>query len=258
MEAEAEAEPEEMEAYKVAGSLAKIRTELVDVQSTADAARATLAEAAELLLEDIDATEIIFSYAFTVVPTPRDPNPEVTLSAAAKLIDSMFSEDPLLPGAVDTACDLVATLYTTPPPVTAALQEASRTLEALTDDHKNAGHIFSNCALNLGIQLGDNTWQAWSYHKNNASQLASTAATRLRSAILEAIHAVRVRGGERMREAWRRNQILSTVMEHVEAALTAIRQMRDAVAAEEQIVLTAIHAATVAPLREARVPRGPD
>ncbi|KAG8063004.1 hypothetical protein GUJ93_ZPchr0003g16826 [Zizania palustris] len=230
-----------MMAHRVAGVLANIRTRLVDVQSNADAVRATLAEAAELLLEDIDTTEIIFSYAFTVVPTPRHLNPNVTLCAAAKLIDSMFSEDPLLPGAIDTACDLVATLSTTPPPVTGALQSACRILKDMTVDHNNAGHIFYNCALNLGIQQGDQTWQAWSYHKSNASQLAITAETMLRLAILEAIHAAGcVRGGERMREAWKRNQILSTVMEHVEAALTAVRQMCDAIAAEEQIVRTAI------------------
>uniref|UniRef100_A0A0E0GP51 Uncharacterized protein n=1 Tax=Oryza nivara TaxID=4536 RepID=A0A0E0GP51_ORYNI len=74
---------------------------------------------------------------------------------------------------------------------------------------------------------------------------AAAAETRLISAIWEARHAVRVhrdyQAQSRRREvAWEAKQILSTATEEVDAASVAVRRMRDALAAEEQIVREAI------------------
>ncbi|KAF0922456.1 hypothetical protein E2562_036572 [Oryza meyeriana var. granulata] len=84
------------------------------------------------------------------------------------------------------------------------------------------------------------------------------AETRLSSAISEAQIAVRAhrlykqlpspRQGVRRREAWKVEKNVSTAIGEVVVSLVAVRRMRDAVVAEEQIVRDAIDAAG---------PRGP-
>ncbi|KAL5218198.1 hypothetical protein ABZP36_018882 [Zizania latifolia] len=244
VEAEAEAEAEDIYwmdmTQEAADDLAEIYTRLAVVLSNADATRATLAEADELLQEDIDATEILVAHALTIVPASYDPYYEATLGGAAKLVASVFSEAPLLPGAVGAARDLVATVYAIPPSVTGTLMEARGELSVLIDEHFSAGLRFAYCTPDLGIQEGDETWLAWSAHKDNAYDKAMKTETSLMTATWEAIMAVRLPGGERMREAWKMKQSLHIAIEEVDAALVCIRQTRNAVKAEEQIVRNAI------------------
>ncbi|KAL5218023.1 hypothetical protein ABZP36_018707 [Zizania latifolia] len=226
---------------QAADDLAEIYTRLAVVLSNADATRATLAEADELLQEDIDATEILVAHALTIVPARYDPYYEATLCGAAELVANVFSMAPLLPGAVGAARDLVATVYATPPSVTGTLMEAKGELSVLIDEHYTAGLRFAYYTPDLGIQEGDETWLAWNDHKYNAYDQAMKTETSLMSATWEAIMAVRLCSSEeRMREAWKMKQSLHIAIEEVDAALVCIRQTRNAVKAEEQIVRNAI------------------
>ncbi len=225
--------------------LAELPAPLAMVLSYADAARATLDEAAGLLREEIQATELLLAHAFSAI-APRD-GPD-HLAAAAKLVARVFSDAPLLPGAIRAAMDLVASVYALPPPHAGTLEDARLILGKVFDDHHDATWLFrlyANCTPNYGIQPGDETWQAWSARNEEAFHEAAAAETRLISAIWEARHAVRVhrdyQAQSRRREvAWEAKQILSTATEEVDAASVAVRRMRDALAAEEQIVREAI------------------
>ncbi|KAF0922459.1 hypothetical protein E2562_036575 [Oryza meyeriana var. granulata] len=158
-------------ARKLAGVLAGIDTRLAMVLSGVLAQRTTLAEAASMLREDIDANKILVAGAVAVVPARDDPaDREATLAAAAKLVSSVFSEAPVLPGAISAAMDLVLSGYEIP--------------------------------------------------SQDESQ--------------------RHRHGERMREAWKIEEIVLGASQDMDAALVAIHQVRHAVATEEQIVRDAI------------------
>uniref|UniRef100_A0A0D3FIV2 Uncharacterized protein n=1 Tax=Oryza barthii TaxID=65489 RepID=A0A0D3FIV2_9ORYZ len=63
-------------AQQVAHDLAQTRNRLVGVESNALAASVTLAKAAALLREDIDATKILVEEAFKVVPAHDDLDPD--------------------------------------------------------------------------------------------------------------------------------------------------------------------------------------
>ncbi|EAZ27356.1 hypothetical protein OsJ_11301 [Oryza sativa Japonica Group] len=222
----------EAEAEAVANHLAELRARLAMILSDAEAARATLDEAAGLLREEIRATDdVLLARAFSAI-APRD-GPD-HLAAAAKLVARVFSDAPLLPGAIRAAMDLVASVYALPPQRTGTLQDARLTLGAV---HPEPRHPTGR--RDLG------TWLAWSARNEEAFTEAAAAEVRLMSAIREAKHAVRVhrvyQAQSRRREvAWEAKQILSTATEEVDAASVAIRQMRDALAAEEQIVREAI------------------
>uniref|UniRef100_A0A0D3FJW8 Uncharacterized protein n=3 Tax=Oryza TaxID=4527 RepID=A0A0D3FJW8_9ORYZ len=239
--------------------LAELRAPLAMVLSDADAARATLDEAAGLLREEIQATELLLAHAFSAI-APRDGP---ALAAAAKLAARVFSDAPLLPGAIRAAMGLVASVYALPPPHAGTLEDARLILGKVFDDHHDATWLFrlyANCTPNYGIQPGDETWQAWSARNEEAFHEAAAAETRLISAIWEARHAVRVhrdyQAQSRRREvAWEAKQILSTATEEVDAASVAVRRMRDALAAEEQIVREAIGEAA-APESEMASPSG--
>uniref|UniRef100_A0A0E0GP24 Uncharacterized protein n=1 Tax=Oryza nivara TaxID=4536 RepID=A0A0E0GP24_ORYNI len=91
-------------ATAMVNNLAELPAPLAMVLSDADAARATLDEAAGLLREEIQATELLLAHAFSAI-APRDGP---ALAAAAKLAARVFSDAPLLPGAIRAAMGLVA------------------------------------------------------------------------------------------------------------------------------------------------------
>ncbi|KAG8063002.1 hypothetical protein GUJ93_ZPchr0003g17472 [Zizania palustris] len=242
---EAEEEVEEDHMYlmdmtrEAADDLAEIYTRLAVVLSNADATRATLVEADELLQEDIDATDTLVAHALTIVPARDDPYYEATLDAAAKLVASVFSEAPLLPGAVGAASDLIATVYAIPPSGT-HLSLARGELSVLIGEHYSAGLRFAYCTPDLGIKEGDGTWLAWYAQRDNTYDQAMKTDTRLMAASWEAMMAVRLIGGERMREARKMRQSLHIAINEVEAALVYIRRTRNSVKVEEQIVRNAL------------------
>lgn len=137
--------------------LAELPAPLAMVLSDADAARATLDEAAGLLREEIQATELLLAHAFSAI-APRDGP---ALAAAAKLAARVFSDAPLLPGKIRAAMDLVASVYALPPQRTGTLQDARLTLGAVVNGHHDATDLFTlyvNSTPNRGIQPGDETW----------------------------------------------------------------------------------------------------
>lgn len=239
-------------AQQVAHDLAQARNRLVGVESNALAASVTLAKAAALLREDIDATKVLVDDAFAVVPAHDDLDPDGTLAvaAAAKLVVAAFCEAPVLPGAIGAAMDLVASVCALPPPVIGTLRNAQRLLGVVGSDHDKARDRFVDCAPELGIQERGETWLKWSIHRYRAFVEEVTAETSLSSAISDAQIAVRqhrlykelpsLSPGERARETWKVEEIVSTAINEVDEASVAIRQMRVAVAVEEQTVREAI------------------
>uniref|UniRef100_A0A0E0KF45 Uncharacterized protein n=1 Tax=Oryza punctata TaxID=4537 RepID=A0A0E0KF45_ORYPU len=167
-----------------------------------------------------------------------------------RLCVAVFSKVPVLPGAMGAAMDLVAGVCALPPPVIGTLRNAHRLLGVVVNDHDKARDRFVDCAPELGIQERGETWLKWSIHRHRAFVKEVTAETWLSSAISEAQIAVRqhriykehpsLSPGERSRETWKVEELVSTAINEVDAALGAIRQMRDALAAEEQTVREAI------------------
>uniref|UniRef100_A0A0E0KF41 Uncharacterized protein n=1 Tax=Oryza punctata TaxID=4537 RepID=A0A0E0KF41_ORYPU len=234
--------------------LVAVRDQLQVVGLIARAARATLGEAAGLLREDIHDTKILVADALAVVPALNDRDPQASLAAAAKLVAGVFSEAPVLPGAIGAAMDLVASLYAVPPPVTGPLQEVRDLLRTVSDDHDRARNLFADCSPYLGIEEEDEWWEEWTNHRSQALLNGYAAEMRLNRAIWEAGHAVRVhrfyqvgspRRGRRMKEAWKLKEIMRTVIEEVDAVIAAIIHMRYSIGGEIQIVRNAIHAAAL-------------
>ncbi|KAF0922454.1 hypothetical protein E2562_036570 [Oryza meyeriana var. granulata] len=238
----------------VADDLAAIGAGLERVQSNARTARAALAEAAELLREVMDAAKTLFEDAFATVPARDDPDHEATLAvaAAAKLVANVFSEAPVLPAAIGAAMDLVAGVYALPPSEPGTLQGPRELISSVANKHHAAGILFADCAPLLGIQEDDEAWHDWVSNMAEANVQSFTVEVRLQFAICEVQQAVlthrlyhyprllRMSGEVRAREAWKVELIVSTAIEEVDAALDAIRELRETVAAEEQIVLKLI------------------
>uniref|UniRef100_A0A0D3FIV0 Uncharacterized protein n=1 Tax=Oryza barthii TaxID=65489 RepID=A0A0D3FIV0_9ORYZ len=210
------------------------------IRLIARAARATLGEVARLLREDIHDTKILVADALAVVPALNDRDPRATLAVAAKLVASVFSEAPVLPGAIGAAMDLVASVYAVPPPVTGPLQE----VRTVSDDHDRAGNLFADCRPYLGIET-----EAWTNHRSQALLNGYAAEMGLNRAIWEAGQALRVHRfyqvgppqphrGRRMKEAW-------NIIEEVDTVIASIVRMRYPIAGEIQIVRNAIHAAAL-------------
>uniref|UniRef100_A0A0D9VVC8 Uncharacterized protein n=1 Tax=Leersia perrieri TaxID=77586 RepID=A0A0D9VVC8_9ORYZ len=223
--------------------------QLDKARSAARAARTTLGEADELLDEDIHGAATLAADAFAVVPTlinGRDP--EATLAAAAKLVESVFSDAPTLPGAIVAAISRVAR-------VLAKLKRVVGILRSAFDDHDRAHDLFADCSWGLGIGYGDERWDEWADHRAQALVHARAVETRVNAAIWEARHAVRVhrfykhridvsppppRPRERVKEAWMLKDILHTAVHEVDAVMVAILDMFDSVASERRIVREAI------------------
>lgn len=234
--------------------LVAVRDQLQVIRLIARAARATLGEAGRLLREDIRDAKILAADALAVVPALNDRDPQATLAAAAELVASVFSEAPVLPGAIGAAMDLVASVYAVPPPATGPLQEVRDLLGTVSDDHDRARNLFADCRPYLGIEEEGETWEAWTSHRSQALLNGYAAEMRLNRAIWEAGQAVRVhrfyqvgspRRGRRMKEAWKLKEIMRTVMEEVDAVIAAVVHMRYSIAGEIQIVRDAIHAAAL-------------
>uniref|UniRef100_J3LBV9 Uncharacterized protein n=1 Tax=Oryza brachyantha TaxID=4533 RepID=J3LBV9_ORYBR len=196
--------------------------------STVRVGRATLYKAAELVREDIHDTKIVVAHAFAVVPTLNGRDPAATLAASAKLVASVFSEAPVLPGAIAAAMDLAASVSAIAPPVTGTLWDVLVIFKAVSEDHHRARTLFVDCVPYIGIGEDYEAWEEFSYRRRHALTCAVVAEMRLNGAIGDAQHSVRIhrfcqneapRRGRRMREAWKLKGIL-----------------RSAIAAEEEIV----------------------
>uniref|UniRef100_A0A0D9VVC9 Uncharacterized protein n=1 Tax=Leersia perrieri TaxID=77586 RepID=A0A0D9VVC9_9ORYZ len=213
----------------VADDLEKIRTELEHATANTRAARAALAEAAALLREDTDASEILFAGAFAVVVPDDDgpDDPEATLAAAAKLVSGAFSDAPLLPGAIATAMELVAGVY------------------ALFADYCS-----TQCRQDMAA------WEEWTSTMARANVLLFKAEMRLQFAICEVQEAVLAHRlyrhprllrlmppetiGSTREASSKLEQIVSTAILELDAALDVIRDLCETVAAEERVVLKLI------------------
>uniref|UniRef100_A0A0D9VVC7 Uncharacterized protein n=1 Tax=Leersia perrieri TaxID=77586 RepID=A0A0D9VVC7_9ORYZ len=99
------------------------------VRSITSRERATLGEAHKLLHEDIHGAKTVAAYALAVVPALNVRDREDT-AAAARLVASVFSEKPVLPGAIDAAMDLVFSILHSD--VLAALVRAEAPIPAAT------------------------------------------------------------------------------------------------------------------------------
>uniref|UniRef100_J3LPV4 Uncharacterized protein n=2 Tax=Oryza brachyantha TaxID=4533 RepID=J3LPV4_ORYBR len=236
-------------AQDAAAALVMIGFQLEVARWRVRVARKTLVEAAELVREDIHATKIVVAHAFTVVPTLNGRDPAATLAASAKLVASVFSEKPVLPGAIAAAMDLTAAVSAIPPPVTGPLCDVRDLLRAVSDEHDRARTLFADCISYLGLGQEYATWQEFSHRRRHALTRSVVVDMRLNGAIGNAVHSVRIhrscqikppRRGRGMREAWELMEILCSAVEEVDAVLEAIPKMRDAVAAEEEIVSQAI------------------
>uniref|UniRef100_A0A0D9VVC4 Uncharacterized protein n=1 Tax=Leersia perrieri TaxID=77586 RepID=A0A0D9VVC4_9ORYZ len=236
--AAAAAEAAEMVAWlemmrTVAKDLAGVGDQLAMVHFSTQEARATLTEATGLLDEDIDAAEIVFAHALSVVPA-RGGDPG-TLTAVGRLVHTIFFlEKPVLRGAISAAMDLVARVH-------GELDNARDLFNTVGEDLVNTVHRFD---LHGGVE-DDETW---SERYEKASSQETEADMRLGIAISQVEHARGVYG-DYLAQSRRREfacdavEILRGAIEDVDEALKAIDQMRDAVIAMEQIVRNSIGAA---------------
>uniref|UniRef100_A0A0D3FJW5 Uncharacterized protein n=1 Tax=Oryza barthii TaxID=65489 RepID=A0A0D3FJW5_9ORYZ len=221
-------------AQQVAHDLALLRRHAIEHPCRKCDARG--AKAATLLREDIHASKILVEDAFAVVPARDDLDPDRVLRGAR--CSQGRSAQPWT-----SVCAL-------PPPVIGTLRNAQRLLGVVGSDHDKARDRFVDCAPELGIQERGETWLKWSIHWHRAFVEEVTAETSLSSAISDAQIAVRqhrlykelpsLSPGERARETWKVEEIVSTAINEVDEASVAIRQMRVAVAVEEQTVREAI------------------
>uniref|UniRef100_J3LPV3 Uncharacterized protein n=1 Tax=Oryza brachyantha TaxID=4533 RepID=J3LPV3_ORYBR len=223
-------------AQEAAAALATVGDQLELARSIVREARATLDEAAELIHEDIHDTEIVVARAFTFIPKPTLNGRD--LAASAKLVASVFSQAPVLPGATPPPMALAASVSAMPPPVTGPL----------SNNHDRARTLFARCIPYLG-NGEDDMWLKFSDRRVDALEYGVEAETRLDGAIVHAQHTVLIHRfyqsespseEDRMREAWKLREILPSAIEEVDAALESITNMRNAVAAEEEIVRQAI------------------
>ncbi|EEC75491.1 hypothetical protein OsI_12088 [Oryza sativa Indica Group] len=130
----------------------------------------------------------------------------------------------------------------------AVLQLQQQPTAEATDPAGRGRDRFVDCAPELGIQERGETWLNWSIHRRRTFVAEVTAETWLSSAISDAQIALRqhriykelpsLSPGERARETWKVEEIVSTAINEVDAMSVAVRQMR--VAVEEHAVREAI------------------
>lgn len=234
-----------------------VTVRLAPAISYTEAARMKLAEAAGVLREANDATDILYSDVLALVPAGSDPLLQASANAAAKLVAGMFAGP--LPGRIDAAGDLLASVFAFPPPVAGPLLDARRDLRLFDDKHAETGHQFGRCAPHLGLQPGAASLRLLSRHHDFTAVRAKQAKLRLDAAMWKSVaaeDALRLcleevqspRRGERVTEA---EENLRHAIGELDAALVALRRMRAVVALEEQIVRDAIDHVTSATLHEA-------
>uniref|UniRef100_A0A0E0D265 Uncharacterized protein n=1 Tax=Oryza meridionalis TaxID=40149 RepID=A0A0E0D265_9ORYZ len=193
------------------------------------------AKAATLLREDIHASKILVEDAFAVVPARDDLDPDRVLRGAR--CSQGRSPQPWTSSPACAPSRRRRSSGHSDPE-----RNAQRLPGVVGNDHDKARHRFVDCAPELGIQERGETWLKWSIHRHRAFVAEVTAETCLSSAISEAQIAVRqhrlykelpsLSPGERARETWKVEEIVSTTINEVDAVLVAVRRMRVAVVRE--------------------------
>uniref|UniRef100_A0A0D9VVC5 Uncharacterized protein n=1 Tax=Leersia perrieri TaxID=77586 RepID=A0A0D9VVC5_9ORYZ len=217
--------------------LVAISEQLEEVRSITSTARARFRKASGLLHEDIHGASTVAADALAVVPALNVRDREDT-AAAARLVASVFSEKPVLPGAIDAAMDLVAC-------VTGPLQRVRGLLSTMSDNHDRVRNLFLDCIRQLGIGDDDERREAWRIQWSKVILQGLAVDTRVIDAISEAGDAGRVHRlyemdsphrGQRMKEAWKLEGIVRTAIQELDAALVAVGHMHDAIASEIHVI----------------------
>uniref|UniRef100_A0A0E0KF40 Uncharacterized protein n=1 Tax=Oryza punctata TaxID=4537 RepID=A0A0E0KF40_ORYPU len=246
------------EALRDIGALVAAVTTYIQVTRTA------LDEATRLIAEDARAAEILDADVLaSLAHAGQAPIPDATVDAAAKLLASVSSGAPLLPGAIRAAGDLISTVFeieiddqaaaAAAAAPTGLLSEAIRDLSiafGLGGVQANVEFHFLTCAPYLHVRGGDLTdltWFSWSQQTKRAKKFATEAAARLNAAAWEAMDAAeRVRSHCLVQSPERNDHMAELEMNllmatrYANKALGAVDIVRDAVESMDQTLHHAI------------------
>uniref|UniRef100_A0A0D9VVC2 Uncharacterized protein n=1 Tax=Leersia perrieri TaxID=77586 RepID=A0A0D9VVC2_9ORYZ len=232
---------------QIANSLYEIKTRLVRIIRYSQAARSTLAEAANLLDEETDAAEILVADMFSLTVDGGDCLNEVSIHATAKLVASIFSGVPALQGAVSTARDLVASVLAVSQMVVGPLHVSLSNMQVAINCHESARFAFFICAPHMLVQ--QHVWSKWMLWMDFAIQQEVQANLFLEKAIQDAKAVeesmqrlyLAVSLEQQKEHMVRAKQILHNAIEAINNALIALAETIIGINSEELVVRQAIY-----------------